>query len=181
MKAVFLIGYMGSGKTTLGTALSEELQCRFIDLDDYIEAKHHSTISDLFARYGEEQFRQMEHDALLEVAEMQQVVVACGGGTPCYHDNMSTMNSLGITVFLTTSEDCLYARLTLPEAKAKRPLIASKTPTEVRQFIHQALTARMPYYSQAAITFDSTDIETAETNAATAKVLAHLLRQSYGD
>ena len=181
MKTIFLIGYMGSGKTTLGTVLSEELNCRFIDLDDFIEAKHNSTIRNLFERFGEERFRQMEHEALLEVAHMPSVVVACGGGTPCYHNNMSTMNDLGITVFLTTSEECLLARLTLPEAKAKRPLIANKTAQEVRQYIHQALTARLPFYSQAAITFDSTDIETAETNAATAKVLAQLLRSSFGD
>lgn len=168
---------MGSGKTTLGEVLAVELGCKFIDLDDYIEAANGCTIKEIFARIGEDGFRRIEHEAIIEASRGENVVIACGGGTPCFYNNMASMNSRGITVHLTTSEDVLYNRLTLPEQMAKRPLIASKTPDEIRQFIHESIVKRLPHYSQAQITFDSTDIETAEANAATAKILADTLRQ----
>ncbi len=178
MKPVFLVGYMGSGKTTLGMALAEVMGCQFIDLDHYIEARFHNTISGLFAQHGEEKFRDIERRMLLEVANFENVIVACGGGTPCYFNNMQQMSEHGVTVFLTTSEERLLARLILPGAKQKRPLIANKSTEEIRAFIHDALAKRLPHYSKADITFDSTDIETAQTNANRAKDLAKALAES---
>ncbi len=178
MKPVFLVGYMGSGKTTLGEALAEVMNCQFIDLDHFVEARFHCSISDLFAQHGEAKFRDIERNMLLEVANFENVIVACGGGTPCYFDNMQQMSNHGVTVFLTTSEERLLARLILPGAKQKRPLIANKTTDEIRTFIHEALAKRLPHYTQADITFDSTDIETAETNFNRAKDLAKVLAES---
>ena len=168
VKPIFLIGYMGCGKTTLGRAL-------FIDLDIYIENRYHRSIKELFALHGEEGFRKIERRMLEEVSEFERTVVACGGGTPCHFDNISLMNSKGITVYLTTPTERIAARLSLPGAKAKRPIIAGKTDGELKQFIDGNLKAREPYYSQASITFDSTDIETASTTESTAARLANIL------
>ena len=150
VKPIFLIGYMGCGKTTLGRALSRQMGYEFIDLDIYIENRYHRSIKELFALHGEEGFRKIERRMLEEVSEFERTVVACGGGTPCHFDNISLMNR-------------------------KRPIIAGKTDGELKQFIDGNLKAREPYYSQASITFDSTDIETASTTESTAARLANIL------
>lgn len=175
VKPIFLIGYMGCGKTTLGRALSRQMGYEFIDLDIYIENRYHRSIKELFALHGEEGFRKIERRMLEEVSEFERTVVACGGGTPCHFDNISLMNSKGITVYLTTPTERIAARLSLPGAKAKRPIIAGKTDGELKKFIDGNLKAREPYYSQASITFDSTDIETASTTESTAARLANIL------
>ena len=120
-------------------------------------------------------FRKIERKMLEEICEFERTVVACGGGTPCHFDNIALMNSKGTTVYLTTSAERIAARLSLPGAKAKRPIIAGKTDGELKQFIADNLKAREPYYSQASITFDSTDIETAAATEATAAHLAGIL------
>lgn len=175
MRPVFLIGYMGCGKTTLGRALSRKMGYEFIDLDIYIENRYRHSIKELFALHGEAGFRKIERKMLEEICEFERTVVACGGGTPCHFDNIALMNSKGTTVYLTTSAERIAARLSLPGAKAKRPIIAGKTDEELKQFIADNLKAREPYYSQASITFDSTDIETAAATEATAALLAGIL------
>ena len=111
MKAIFLIGYMGSGKSTLGKALAQRCDIRFIDLDDYIEERAGKKIREIFAEDGEAAFRDLERRMLLEVSDMDNVLVACGGGTPCFGDNMELMNSRGITVLLQTSHERLFVVL----------------------------------------------------------------------
>lgn len=178
MKPIFLIGYMGSGKTTLGKALAKEMKCTFIDLDNYIENRFRQTIKQMFATHGEAYFRDVERRMLAEVAEFNDVIVACGGGTPCQEGNMELMNSRGITVWLYTSIERLMARLTLPGAKRKRPLIADKTDEEILTFITAALEARRVHYEKAQIAFDSTDIETGAATILTARRLAQLLAET---
>ena len=90
MKRIFLIGYMGAGKTTMGKSLAQVMGLRFIDLDNFIEARHSKTIKEIFAEVGEEGFRQIERNMLHEVAETEDTVIAVGGGTPCFFDNMGT-------------------------------------------------------------------------------------------
>ena len=175
MKPIFLMGYMGCGKSTLGRALADELGVQFIDLDAYIEERYHKKVSEIFAEMGEQDFRQMERRMLEEVAECSDVVVACGGGTPCYFDNVALMNSRGLTVYLSVSIERLTERLTRPKAKAKRPLIAQKSDEEIRQFIIDARAKRDPFYSQAALRFDSTDIETAQATVFRARRLKQVL------
>ncbi len=175
MKPVFLIGYMGCGKTTLGEVLARQMQCRFIDLDEYIEAWQAMSIVSIFDEMGEARFRELETEALQEVAAMTDVIVGCGGGTPCHGGNMELMNRAGTTVWLTTSPERITARLLLPEQKCKRPKINTLPADEVLPLVKEELLSRAPYYSQAQIQFDSTDIETAEATERTARRLAVLL------
>lgn len=157
MKPIYLIGYMGSGKTTLGKALAARCDIRFIDLDDYIEDRAGKSIKEIFASEGEAAFRELERRSLIEVGGMDDTVIACGGGTPCFGENMELMNRNGVTVHLLTSHQRLLERLKL--GRAKRPLIANLNDEELDNFIAGQLERRMPHYSKAAYTFDSTLLE----------------------
>ncbi len=157
MKTTFLIGYMGSGKTTLGRAVSARTGVRFIDLDDYIEQREGCTIKEIFATRGEQAFRDIERSALAEVSDLDDTLVACGGGTPCFGDNMEVMNSRGLTVYLDAPHSSLLSRL--KEGRAKRPLIAALSDDELSEFIHRQLDMRSPYYSRAVLRFDSSRLE----------------------
>lgn len=176
MKPVFLIGYMGCGKTTLGEALARCMKLRYVDLDEYIEGQQGMTVVEIFDKMGENRFRELEVEALSEVAAMTDIIVGCGGGTPCHGDNMVLMNRAGTTVWLTTSPERITARLLLPEQKCKRPKINTLPPEQVLPLVCQELQARTPYYSLAHLQFDSTDIETGPATARTALRLAALLR-----
>ena len=175
MKPVFLIGYMGCGKTTLGEVLARQMGLPFIDLDEYIERKQGATIVEIFDKMGEKRFRELETAALCDVAAMSDVIVGCGGGTPCHGDNMALMNQAGTTVWLTTSPERITARLLLPEQKVKRPKFANLPDEAFLPLVKRELEARTPYYSQARLQFDSTDIETGPATERTARRLAILL------
>lgn len=149
---------MGSGKTTLGRALSVATGRRFIDLDHYIENRFCCSVRDIFQQQGEDKFRQIERNMLHEVADFEDVIVACGGGTPCFYDNVDYMNEHGITVFLDTPIERLHSRLM--RGRAKRPLIADKNEEELKTFIIKALEQRMPFYSKANHKFSSQYLET---------------------
>ena len=166
---------MGCGKTTLGQALAHETGTPYIDLDEFIEHKSGMTIAQIFDILGETRFREIEAEALHELVAMTDVIVGCGGGTPCHGDNMALMNRAGTTVWLTTSPERIAARLIRPEEKCKRPKINTLPDDEVLQFVLTELEQRTPYYSQAQMQFDSTDIETAAATKRTAKRLAPLL------
>lgn len=176
MNPVFLIGYMGCGKTTLGEVLARQMDCRFIDLDEFIEQRQGMTVLQIFDEMGENRFRELETEALHEVASMTDVIVGCGGGTPCHGDNMSLMNQAGTTVWLTTSPERITARLLLPEQKSKRPKINTLPTHEVLPLVKNELQSRSPYYAQAQLQFDSTDIETGPATVRTARRLAKLLK-----
>lgn len=157
MTRILLVGFMAAGKTTLGKALARDLGLQFIDLDHYIESRYRCTVSQLFAERGEEAFRQIERNMLHEVAEFEDVIIATGGGTPCFFDNMDYMNAQGITVFLEASVDVIYTRLTI--ARVQRPLVAGKSEEELRSYIASTLDHRMPHYSRAAHTFCANQLE----------------------
>lgn len=176
MKPIFLIGFMGSGKSTLGRALERTASVQFIDLDEYIERRYHANVRDIFAQHGEEVFRDRERRMLHEVGEFEDVVIACGGGTPCFFDNMAYMNSVGTTIFLDADIERLYARLLV--GRHKRPTIANLDDEQLRRFISDSLERRMPFYSQCRHTFPSHRLdnraEVAETVALfIAKFLDH--------
>lgn len=176
MRPVFLIGYMGCGKTTLGEELARQMHLRFIDLDEFIEEKQDATIVKIFDEIGEKRFRELETDALREVASMSDVIVSCGGGTPCHGDNMALMNQAGITVWLTTSPERITARLLLPEQRVKRPKFINMPDEAFLTLVERELAARSKYYSLAQLQFDSTDIETGPATSRTARRLARLLK-----
>lgn len=158
MKPIFLIGYMGCGKSTMGRALHRLTGMEFIDLDSYIETRFHSNVREIFATRGEDGFRDIERRMLHEVADFENVIVACGGGTPCFFDNMEYMNERGITVWLNTSVAILHSRLM--RGRHKRPLIAGKSDEELREFIIEALKQRSEHYDKATIKFGSDKLET---------------------
>ena len=152
LKRIIIIGYMGAGKTTLGWALSKILGFRFYDLDWYIETRMRKTIAQIFEERGEDGFRIIERNMLHEVAEFENVIIACGGGTPCFFDNMDYMNAQGETVYLKATPDVLYGHLKM--GKSVRPLLLDKTPEEVSLFVRKQLQEREPFYTKAKHTLD---------------------------
>ena len=152
MRRIILIGYMGAGKTTVGKALSKELGIIFYDLDWYIENRMRKSVSQIFAERGEEGFRKMEHNMLHEVAEFEDVIISCGGGTPCFFDNMDYLNQQGQTVYLKATPEVLYKHLLM--GKGERPLLKGKSPKELITFIREQLEKREPFYSKAKYTLD---------------------------
>lgn len=138
---------MGAGKTTVGRVLAKELGVKFYDLDWYIETRFCKKVSDIFAAEGEEGFRKKERAMLHEVAEFEDVVIALGGGAPCFFDNMEYINQQGDTIYLKGTTDVLYQHLQM--AKGKRPLLEGKTQEELKEYIQASLEKREPFYSQA--------------------------------
>jgi len=146
---IFLIGFMGSGKSTLGKKLSELVKAPFIDLDSAIESAEGKSISEIFKDRGEEYFRKTETETLHETARSRNVVIATGGGTPCFHNNMEWMNEKGVTVYLKAEPGELYHRLL--KERQTRPLLAHLGDVALFDFIVSSLAHREPYYVQAAI------------------------------
>lgn len=173
MRPIFLIGYMGCGKSTIGRTVAKLSGVEFIDLDSYIENRYHATVSEIFAAHGEAGFREIEHRMLHEVAQFEDVIVACGGGTPCFMNNMEYMNSCGTTVFLDTPIDRLHSRLM--RGRHKRPLIAGKSDEELLVFIREALARRRPFYAKAQMSFSSELLETKSEIENTAREFIHKL------
>lgn len=157
MKPLFILGYMGSGKTTFGKALSAATGLRFIDLDFYIEQRFHATVREIFAQHGEDGFRRIERDMLREVAGFEDTIISCGGGTPCFFDNVDFMNSMGTTLWLQASRESLFSRLI--RKREKRPLLAGHTDEEIRDIIDRQLIAREPFYSKARHVWQSDSLE----------------------
>lgn len=151
MNRIFLIGYMGSGKTTVGKLLAARLGFGFIDMDAHIEEKQFKSVSQIFKELGEEQFRLLEQQSLHEIAEFDHVVISAGGGAPCFFDNMEYMNKRGETVYLKLSPAELAERLETSHAN-KRPLLSNRKGAELQQFISEGLAKREAYYSKAAYT-----------------------------
>lgn len=144
---VFLVGYMGSGKTTLGKKLAYNLKHEFIDLDAYIEEQEGRSISQIFEEDGEEYFRKLERVYLHRIIDMEDVVISSGGGTPCYFDNMEQMNEYGTTIYINMHPKALINRL--QNANEFRPLLAGKSETEMLDFIFQSLRDREKFYTKA--------------------------------
>lgn len=157
MIRIFLVGYMGAGKTTIGKALARDLNIAFVDLDWRLEERFHKTIGELFAERGEAGFRELERQMLHEVGAFEDVVISTGGGTPCFFDNMDFMNRNGHTIFLSVHTDVLFSRLRV--ATQTRPILSGKTDDELKAFIEEALKTRMEYYSQASYHFSVDELD----------------------
>lgn len=160
MKRIILIGYMGAGKTTIGKELAKNLGLPFYDLDWYIESRMRKKISEIFAERGEEGFRVIERNMLHEVAEFEDVVISCGGGTPCFFDNMEYMNENSDVIYLKATPEVLYNHLQM--GKSVRPLIANKSKEELLDFIKEQLAYREQFYLKANHILDVTLMESPE-------------------
>ena len=152
MQRIFLIGFMGSGKTAMGKLLAKRLELTFIDLDSYIENKYRRTVAQIFAENGESGFREIERNCLHEV------VIATGGGAPCFYDNMAFMNLCGDTIYFRLTPEHLAERLSSSRAGV-RPLLRDKTGDELQQYISETLQRREPYYLRAKRIIEGTDEE----------------------
>ena len=173
MVRVFLMGFMGAGKTTLGKALAAHLGVSFIDLDQYIESRYMKSVSQIFATRGEQGFREIESRLLREVGEFDNVIVSCGGSTPLIGDNMDYMLSQGQTVYLKCSNETLLSRL--KAARSQRPLIASKTDEELALYIESETKRREPGYLRAQYICPGDRLESRDQIAETIEYIENLL------
>ena len=165
---LFIIGYMASGKTTFGRALARRTGMHHIDLDFYIEQRFHSTVREIFASKGEAEFRRIEGAMLREVGEMNDVVISCGGGTPCFGDNMDYMNGHGVTVCLQATDDVIADRII--RGGDKRPLMAGKSREEILETIREHMERRKPFYDLAQIKISGDRLENRSQIAETTDV-----------
>lgn len=158
---IVLVGYMGSGKSTIGRKLSEILDFNYLDLDDYIQSKEEMTISEIFETKGEIYFRKIESLYLKEVLEIQHVVLSLGGGTPCYGLNMDMIakSNHSTSIYLKTSIPTLAKRL--ENEKSSRPLISHlKTEEQLVEFIGKHLFERSVFYGQSDLVVNTDDKST---------------------
>lgn len=153
MNRIFLIGFMGCGKSTVGRNLARALNWKFIDLDQFIQEQEGLSITEIFNQQGEEVFRLLEKNALEKAATLENVVIATGGGAPCHHNNLERMKESGLTIYLKLEPEGLLERL-LP-ARKSRPLIANKSDDELLLFIREKLAEREPFYNQASVIADA--------------------------
>lgn len=156
-KRIFLLGFMGTGKSYWGKLWASHYNLSFYDIDDLIEQVEKDTIANIFEHAGEEYFRVKEASILRDQASNTNCIIACGGGLPCFYDNMKWMNEHGTTIFLTASPRYILSKV-LDEIE-KRPLLKNFNEAELLFFIEQKLGERFPFYSQANITMDAETID----------------------
>lgn len=160
---IYLIGFMGSGKSSAGKGIAALLRWKFADLDKLVEEKEGMTVSGLFASKGEEYFRKAEAEALRKVSVRTRTVIACGGGTPCSEENMAVMNSTGLTVYLRLPAEALVARLR--RTGAQRPLLKDAGPAEIHSRVQNLLALRSSWYERADLILDAETMTEEEMTA----------------
>jgi shikimate kinase len=153
MSLIFLVGFMGCGKTTMGRKLSATLGYTFLDLDHALEAKVGSTVAEYFASHGEEAFRKLESEILKTTDYPENAVISTGGGLPCFFDNMDWINAHGQSVYMKLTSKALASRL--ENAKTPRPVLQGKKGDELAAFIESKLAEREPFYSRASVIAES--------------------------
>lgn len=173
MRRIIFIGYMGAGKTTIGRQMAKCNGLQFYDLDWYIETRMRKKIPQIFEERGEDGFRKIEHNMLHEVAEFEDVVISCGGGTPCFFDNMEYMNAQAETIYLKASPDiiCSHLKMSLNE----RPLLRGKSDDEMLAFVRQQMAQRETFYSKAKHTFSVDVLDSRERIRASIEQIQNLL------
>ena len=160
MNNIYILGYMGSGKSTIGKKLAKKLNTDFIDLDKYIETKENKSIAKIFELQGETEFRKIEKESLLEISRLENKIISLGGGTPCFLNNMKIINNSGLSVYLKMPIGMLVSRLI--NAKIQRPLIKDKNREELHNFIEKQLKEREEFYSMSSITFNAISVNIDE-------------------
>ncbi len=157
---IFLIGFMASGKTTAGKLLAKKLGYSFADLDVLIEKQEKMAVTEIFALKGEGYFRKAEAEVLAGLLGRERLVVACGGGTPCFFDNMQKMKAAGLTIYLKVSSGVLARRLSA--GQASRPLVAGIHGDKLKDHIRKLLSGREGWYRQCHIIYQADSPDTDE-------------------
>lgn len=173
---IYLVGFMGCGKSYAGSHLSRKLDFAFVDLDVLFEHRYRIAIPQFFAKYGEVSFRKLEQALLRETVNFHQMVISTGGGTPCHGTAMEWINGHGLSVYLKMSPSGLYHRLS--HSRKPRPLIKELSESELRNYIHERLAGREPYYNQAHLTVGA---ENLDLNRLAAQVKEALGRSAFSD
>lgn len=153
---IFLVGFMGCGKSTFGKKLAAKLNWSFIDMDDYIEEKYSKSISDIFKEEGESRFRDIESEVIKELSSRSQTIISTGGGTPCFNNNADLLNSHGLSVYISLPPVTLVERL--KGEKAKRPLIANLKDDEMLSFVANKLEEREVFYKASEVVYSYNEI-----------------------
>ena len=151
----YLVGYMYCGKSTFGRRLAEEKGMDYLDLDRAFEARYHYTVPMFFDRFGEEAFRTLETQMLHSTADLDNVVIATGGGTPCHSGNMDFILAHGTAIYLQMPVDALVARAV--RSRNPRPLMHGLPEPRMRAVIESQLKEREPVYLRAPIVIDGTN------------------------
>ncbi len=149
---IFIIGFMGSGKTTHGKKLARKLEYRFADMDQWIEKETGKTVPEIFKEEGEAAFRKMETEAIHALSKEKNIVISTGGGAPCHAENMELLKSSGLTIYLQLAPAALLSRL--KNSKSERPLLAGKSEQEMLETIKEILNIREAFYSKADVIVD---------------------------
>jgi len=170
---IYIIGFMGCGKSTSGKLLAQHLHYEFIDLDILFQTKFKMNIPAYFEKFGEEAFRKSEYELLREIDITKNLVVATGGGTPCFSDNMEYLKSTGITVYLQLTPALLYKRLA--SSHTVRPLVTGKKPDELKAWIEDSVKERTVYYKKAHVIIDARNL----SQSLLIRVLTPYLTQAY--
>lgn len=148
---LFLLGFMGSGKSTIGRTLADRLDFDFIDLDQEIEKIEKRSISDIFKEEGEKYFRSVEKKELKKLKKVERRVISLGGGTPCFENNLFYINRIGVSIYLRTPRKLLISNLS--KDQSSRPLVKGLTPKRLESKINAMMRQRSPYYNKARYTF----------------------------
>ena len=157
MKRIYLVGYMGAGKTTAAKRLAHRLGWDVVDTDALFEEKYKISVDDFFQKYDEPLYRKLESEILKSTGNLDHTVISTGGGTACFFDNMEWMNQHGTTVFMRISPESVVDRVL--HSHHKRPLTRGKSEEELLEFVSQHYASRMPFYEQAQITVKSEDFD----------------------
>ena len=154
---IFLIGYMGCGKSRWGRRIAKHYGFRFTDLDTLIEQRENASIPEIFDQLGESGFREREHEALNSISAEENIIIATGGGAPCFNNNMENMNHIGETIYIEASPELLRERIT--NSKTERPLVKNLSQEELLNYINRHIQNRLPFYQQAKYKIVSGDLE----------------------
>ena len=157
MNKIYLVGYMGAGKTTAAKRLANRLGWEVADTDAMFEEKYRISVDDFFQKYDEPLYRKLESEILKSTESSEHVVIATGGGTACYYDNMEWMNHHGYTIFMRISPQAAVDRVL--HSRHKRPLARGKSETELMEYVNWHYASRLPFYEQAQITVKSEDFD----------------------
>lgn len=157
MDRIYIVGYMGAGKTTAARRLAQRMGWEVVDTDALFEEKYKISVNDFFNKYDESLYRKLESEVLKATESLDHVVVSTGGGTACFFDNMDWMNQHGLTVFLRISPQAAVDRVI--HSRHKRPLVEGKSEEELTEFVSRHYASRLPFYEQAHITAKSEDFD----------------------